>query len=142
MKERERISNLEELMAESLMRLDRLEVGQGDLKYGQSVLLECMTDLTKVVRKNSVDIEVLKSDVNILKSDVNILKSDVKTLKGDVANLQGSVEVLQEDVTYMKENMVTKPMFTNAFETIVNGFNRMESKMDGMRQDIDILKAR
>ncbi|NIJ53515.1 hypothetical protein [Dyadobacter arcticus] len=36
MKERERISNLKELMAEGLIRLDILEDGQKNLMQGQS----------------------------------------------------------------------------------------------------------
>jgi predicted RNase H-like nuclease (RuvC/YqgF family) len=121
MKERERISNLEELMAENLMRLDKLENGQAELKFGQNVLLQSMTDLTKVVRKNSTDIEVLKSDVTILK----------------------------DDVAYLKENMTTKQMFASLLDAVVNGFARndrqfarMHDEMDSLRQDVDILKAR
>ena len=128
MKDRERIGNLEELMAENLMRLDRLEHGQVELKvgqlrlegsqeqlqenqillqHGQNVLQECMLDLTKVVRKNSTDIEVLKTDV-----------------------------------AYLKENMSTKQGLNNLFEAMMNRFDRSDKEMALMRQDIDILKAR
>jgi len=128
MKDRERIGNLEELMAENLMRLDRLEHGQVELKvgqlrlegsqeqlqenqillqHGQNVLQECMLDLTKVVRKNSTDIEVLKTDV-----------------------------------AYLKENMSTKQGLNNLLEAMMNRFDRSDKEMALMRQDIDILKAR
>jgi len=128
MKERERISNLEELMAESLMRLDRLEVGQSELKYGQTVLLQSVTDLTKVARKNSSDIEILKSDGTVMKGDIAVLK---------------------DDVVYLKENMATKQMFASLLEAMVNGFDRtdkqfarMHDEMVLLRQDVNILKAR
>lgn len=128
MKERERISNLEELMAESLMRLDRLEVGQSELKYGQTVLLQSVTDLTKVARKNSSDIEILKSDGTVMKGDIAVLK---------------------DDVVYLKENMATKQMFASLLEAMVNGFDRtdkqfarMHDEMVLLRQDVNVLKAR
>ena len=128
MKERERISNLEELMAESLMRLDRLEVGQSELKYGQTVLLQSVTDLTKVARKNSSDIEILKSDGTVMKGDIAVLK---------------------DDVVYLKENMATKQMFASLLEAMVNGFDRtdkqfarMHDEMILLRQDVNVLKAR
>ena len=128
MNERERISNLEELMAESLMRLDRLEVGQSELKYGQTVLLQSVTDLTKVARKNSSDIEILKSDGTVMKGDIAVLK---------------------DDVVYLKENMATKQMFASLLEAMVNGFDRtdkqfarMHDEMILLRQDVNVLKAR
>ncbi|MCF2486823.1 hypothetical protein [Dyadobacter sp. CY347] len=170
MKERERISILEELMSENLIRLDRLESGQFDLKHGQNVLIRSVNDLNNLVWRNSNDIEVLKSDGTIMKGDIAVLKEDVAVLKGDVAVLKEDVAVLKEgvavlkedvavlkddvtvvkeDVAYLKENMATKQMFASLLEAMVNGFDRtdkqfarMHDEMVLLRQDVNVLKAR
>ncbi|MCF2506757.1 hypothetical protein L0663_25425 [Dyadobacter sp. CY107] len=107
MKERERISNLEELMAENLMRLDKLEVGQ-------TVIHRSVTDLTKVVRKNSTDIEVLKTDVAYLKENM--------------ATKQMFASLLEAMV--------------NGFDRTDKQFAKMHDEMVLLRQDVNILKAR
>ncbi|MCF2493526.1 hypothetical protein [Dyadobacter chenhuakuii] len=135
MKERERISILEELMSENLIRLDRLESGQFDLKHGQNVLIRSVNDLNNLVWRNSNDIEVLKSDGTIMKGDIAVLKEDVAVLK--------------EDVAYLKENMATKQMFASLLEAMTSGFDRtdrqfarMHDEMVLLRQDVNVLKAR
>ncbi|WP_026628483.1 hypothetical protein [Dyadobacter alkalitolerans] len=74
MKDRERINILEELMAENLIRLDRLDNGQDELKRGQILLQESMLDLTKVVRKNSTDIEYLKENMSTKQGLANLFE--------------------------------------------------------------------
>lgn len=149
MKERERISILEELMSENLIRLDRLESGQFDLKHGQNVLIRSVNDLNNLVWRNSNDIEVLKSDGTIMKGDIEVLKNDGTIMKGDIAVLKEDVAVLKEDVAYLKENMATKQMFNTLLEAMTNGFDRtdrqfskMHDEMVLLRQDVNVLKAR
>ncbi|MCE7071583.1 hypothetical protein LZG74_14790 [Dyadobacter sp. CY327] len=107
MKERERISNLEELMAENLIRLDRLEAGQ-------TVIHRSVTDLNKIVFKNSTDIEVLKQDVAYLKENM---------------------------ATKQMFNTLLEAM-TNGFDRTDRQFSKMHDEMVLLRQDVNVLKAR
>jgi len=114
MQDRERISILEELMSENLIRLDRLEVGQNDLKDGQKILARSANDINNVVRKNSTDIEILKTDVAYLKENM--------------ATKQMFASLLEAMV--------------NGFDRIVKQFARMHDEMILLLQDVNVLKAR
>ncbi|MCF2500966.1 hypothetical protein [Dyadobacter chenhuakuii] len=114
MKERERISILEELMSENLIRLDRLESGQFDLKHGQNVLIRSVNDLNNLVWRNSNDIEVLKKDVAYLKENM---------------------------ATKQMFNTLLEAM-TNGFDRTDRQFARMHDEMVLLRQDVNVLKAR
>ena len=114
MKERERISILEELMSENLIRLDRLESGQFDLKHGQNVLIRSVNDLNNLVWRNSNDIEVLKKDVAYLKENM--------------ATKQMFASLLEA--------------MTSGFDRTDRQFARMHDEMVLLRQDVNVLKAR
>src|SRR5689334_16771118 len=80
-------SRIEELLAESLMKSDRISDQIEGLNKRVDHLTERVDHLTEQVNDLRSGVNDLKSDVNDLKSDVNDLKSDVKDLKGEVVKL-------------------------------------------------------
>jgi hypothetical protein len=128
MKERERISNLEELMAESSMRLDRLEMGQEELKAGQMRLEGNMVELAKNQVHLSDGLSVLHSSQTVLQQSMLVLTKVVRKNS--------------EDISYLIRTSVTKDDLGRLSDSMMNRFDRNDQAMAEMRQDIAILKAR
>ena len=80
-------SRIEELLAESLRKSDRISDQIEGLTKRVDHLTERVDRLVDRMDHVEVEIRDLKSDVSDLKSDVSDLKSDVKDLKGEVVKL-------------------------------------------------------
>lgn len=98
MRDRDRISNLEELMAENLMRLDRLEQGQIELKNGQAVHQQSLLNLTQAVRTNSKDIEFLKENMSTKQMFANLFEAMVNgfdRIHLEMGSMKQDIEILK-----------------------------------------------
>jgi exonuclease VII small subunit len=135
MKEKERISNLEELMAEVLMRLDKLETGQSRLEVGQAKLQIGQAKL----ENGQAKLEIGQAKLEIGQSG---LENGQITLQTAMLDLVKVVRKTSIDIEYLKENMATKDGLNNLFEAMMSRFDKSDRRMDEMQADIDDLKKR
>jgi hypothetical protein len=135
MKDKERISNLEELMAEVLMRLDRLESGQGTLLFGQKNL--------EVGQQNlEAKVTGLESNMRALAENQIKLNDRQSDLQESMMNLVQVVRKNTVDIEIIKETMATKEGLNNLFEAMMNRFDKSDARMDAMQVEINELKMK
>jgi chromosome segregation ATPase len=148
MKEKERISNLEELMAESLMRLDRLDDGQQRLEGRLGSLEGKIGSLEGKIGSLEGKIGSLDGRMGSLEDNMLRLSENQFQLNDRQSTLQESMIVLTQvvrknstDIEEIKDNMSTKEGLNNLFEAMMNGFDRVDKRFDFMQGEIDILKS-
>jgi septal ring factor EnvC (AmiA/AmiB activator) len=149
MKDKERISNLEELMAEVLMRLDRLESGQAGLLFGQKNLEAGQQKLEAGQQKLEAGQQKLEAKVTGLELNLRALAENQIKLNDRQSDLQESminlVQVVRKnsvDIEIIRETMATKEGLNNLFEAMMNRFDKSDARMDAMQAEINELKMK
>ncbi|TDE16733.1 hypothetical protein [Dyadobacter psychrotolerans] len=135
MKEKGRISNLEEVVTEVLIRLDRLEHGQKELISGQSELMEGQARQEK--RMDTLEIQMLELARNQIQ-----LSDRQSDLQNSMIDLIQIVKQNSLDIEDIKSTMSTKEGLNNLFEAMMNRFDKADIRMDSMQEEINQLKSR
>jgi peptidoglycan hydrolase CwlO-like protein len=163
MKDRDRISNLEELIADILLRLDRLEDGQGRLEEGQMRLEDGQARLENgqaKLEKGQAKLEYGQAGlenahgqtISRLDRMDGILgklienQMELSDRQGDFQEaLLDLVKVVRKnstDIEIIKDTMVTKETMAHFMEAMMNRFDRVDARFERVEQDIEILKLR
>ncbi|KQS31447.1 hypothetical protein [Dyadobacter sp. Leaf189] len=156
MKDRDRISNLEELIADMLLRLDRLEDGQVRLENGQARLEIGQARLENGQERLENGQEQLEDGYKHTSSKLDRMEGLMGKLienQMELSDRQGGfqealldiIKVIRKnstDIEVIKDTMVTKDTLAHFMEAMMNRFDRFDARFEGIEQDIDILKLR
>jgi len=118
-------------------RIERLEIGQGQIKQDVTVLKQDVTVLKQDVTVLKQDVGVLKQDVGVLKQDVGVLKQDVTVLKQDVTVLKQDVGVLKQDVGVLKQDVGVLKQDVGVLKQDVAV---LKQDVGVLKQDVGVLK--
>ncbi|WP_439558820.1 hypothetical protein [Dyadobacter sp.] len=163
MKDRDRISNLEELMADLLIRMDRLEDGQSRLELGQAKLEAGQAKLESGQAKLEAGQAKLESGQAMLERGHGQTISRLDKMEGilgklienqmELSDKQGSfqdalldlIKVVRKnsiDIEMIKDTMVTKETLAQCIEAMMSRFDKIDLRFERIEQDIEVLKLK
>jgi len=142
MKDSERISNLEEMLAEILMRLDRVDAELVQLRKGQSQTIGRMDSLEENMRDLAKHMFLLNDRQTLVEDTIR----DISTTNRIIFETMATKEDLKsmatkEDLKSMATKKDLKSMATHddlmkMFDYMVDRFDKSDSRFDEMMKQL------
>lgn len=151
MKDSERISNLEEMLAEILMRLDRVDAELVRLRKGQSQAIGGMDSMTSRIDSMTGRMDSMTGRMDSMEETMRELAkymfelNDRQTMvEHTMRDISTTNRIMLEKMDRMAtkddlEAMATKDDLVKLFDFVVDRFNTTDTRLDGIDKRLENL---